>query len=381
MNAGGLIEEYGSIRPQYEAFTTSLEALLRTLLAAAEIEFFAIEPRTKTVQSFKGKIEREDKSGKYKAVSDITDLSGVRIIAYLQEDCNAIERLVKENFTIDDKNSVKKEEELDPDKFGYLSTHYVASLGEDRLKLLEFARFGGMKAEVQIRTLLQHTWAAIDWKFRYKEEREAPKGLRRRLFRISALLEAADNEFSAVKTEIDELRRAYAEEITKGDLDIPLNSESILSFIKTSPTAQAVFEVAKRAGYTILKSTPSSKFQSGFVGTAELAGIRTLNQLDAALNGLLPTLGEFFSYLSVERGDKATNPPQLVETAILRYPLLLTTAPAKRKTVYSRHQPPPGYAEAIEKYLKRDKARQGTSRSAGRRGAEVPTSTSRSKVK
>lgn len=349
MDAHTLIEEYRGLRPQYEAFTASLDALVRTLLNAAGIEFFAVEPRTKSLESFDGKIVREDKAGKYRTAVDVTDLSGVRIIAYLQEDCDRIETLIKDSFQVDSENSVRKEDELDPDKFGYLSTHYVVGFAAERLKLLEFSRFRGMKAEIQIRTLLQHTWAAIDWKFRYKEEQEAPKSLRRRLFRISALLEAADNEFSAVNTAINELRERYSQDISKGDLRINLNSESLRTFVAESRTAQEIIRIAQVAG---VRLSPKHEGEAPYRSLISVAGtmeIETLHQLDAALERALPRAREFFELVvkkrSEEEGELRT--PQLFGAAMLRMVLVLVAPEDKFGHLVSGVNFAPTYAEAL----------------------------------
>ena len=200
-----LITEFRSKRSLYEDFTNEISQLIATLLRVKKIDVSSIEPRTKSIASFEEKVLRDDKAGKYEQLLDVTDLSGIRIICFLEEDCSSVCRIIEDNFDIDRANSTDKSAELDENRFGYLSTHYVLSLNGNRSKLPEFARFQDLKAEIQVRTLLQHTWAAIDWKFRYKTEREAPKSLKRRLFRISALLEAADNEFSAVHHELKQL--------------------------------------------------------------------------------------------------------------------------------------------------------------------------------
>ena len=171
MESGQLSRAFRNKRETYDAFTPSVESLLRNLISTLNVEPFAFEARTKTMSSFDEKIQREDKSGKYSSFDDVTDLSGVRIICYLQEDCDQICHLIEDEFDIDKENSSSKQDELDPDKFGYLSTHYVVSLNAKRIQLKEFKAFADLKAEIQVRTLLQHTWAAIDWKFSIKKRR------------------------------------------------------------------------------------------------------------------------------------------------------------------------------------------------------------------
>ncbi|HVQ09332.1 MAG TPA: hypothetical protein VMS43_12945 [Allosphingosinicella sp.] len=351
-----LIEAYEALRPQYEALTSSLDTLLRTLLGNASIEYFSVEPRTKEMDSFSGKVRREEKKGKYKKLADVTDLSGVRIIAYLQEECDRISQLIEDNFSIDEENSARKEDELDPDKFGYLSTHYVISLTDNRTSLPEFSRYSGMKAELQIRTLLQHTWAAIDWRFRYKGEREAPKPLRRRLFRISALLEAADNEFSGVKVEIDSLRQQYSEEIVRGELGIAINSESVRSYAEESSSWRVIVGAGRKAGIKVPSGDPGGMFKN-FIGTANILGIDDLAKLDAMLRQHAGDSERFFSEIApIISERRAGVPAYLYDTGIVRYFLFSIASAAHRKQISADFPWADGLEEALSSVPKPKKA-------------------------
>ena len=342
-------EEYAVARPQYASFTLSLEQLLTSLLNGEGIDFFTIEPRTKSLESLNEKINREDKEGKYSALSDITDLSGIRIISYLGKDCVNICKTIEENFDIDYINSIKKEDELDPDKFGYLSTHYVLSLKANRLSLPEFSNFKALKAEVQVRTLLQHTWAAIDWKFRYKGKSDAPKEIQRRLFRISALLEAADNEFSAVSHQLDQIRKGYAAEISGGDLKIPINLESINSFIIQSPLAKKIILSARKNKIRKPENdSPSSGYEKLY-STLQILEISTIGELADELTKI-KNYDAFFADLyknSMTEIGKSDLP--LVDLATIRYALYYLAKPNLRQLIQQRASLSKGYPLAINK--------------------------------
>jgi putative GTP pyrophosphokinase len=223
-------------------------------------------------------------------------------------------------------------------------------LNDSRSKLKEFSSFKGMRAEIQVRTLLQHTWASIDWKFRYKEEREAPRELRRRLFRISALLEAADNEFSSVKHEIERIREQYSKSIGKGNLDIAINTESVLSYINESDIAKEVISAARKAGIMILEASDSQPL-NWLVSTLEIIGITSLRDSDNRLRQLAPEATVFFKYVS--DWLKEENPlvkRALVRPAMLRYLLLRSVSPDTRKEVARKYAPVTGCGEAIASY-------------------------------
>ena len=58
----------------------------------------------------------------------MTDLLGVRIITYFPDEVDKAAKLVEREFCVDPDNSVDKRSILDPDRFGYLSLHYVLTL-------------------------------------------------------------------------------------------------------------------------------------------------------------------------------------------------------------------------------------------------------------
>jgi putative GTP pyrophosphokinase len=60
-------------------------------------------------------------------------------------------------------------------------------------------QYADIRAEIQVRTALQHAWSAVHHKLEYKSSTEAPPELRRRLFRLSALFELADEQFSELR--------------------------------------------------------------------------------------------------------------------------------------------------------------------------------------
>ena len=120
---------------------------------------------------------------------------GIRIIVYYLEDLNKISEIIEKEFNVDYGNSINKLETLDPDRFGYRSIHYVVGISITRSSETEWRPYTNFKAEIQIRTVLQHAWAEIDHKLIYKQNREVPKDLRRKLSRLIALLELADEQF------------------------------------------------------------------------------------------------------------------------------------------------------------------------------------------
>lgn len=154
-----------------------------------------IESRTKGTDSIREKVDRKQ----IQRIDELTDLSGIRIIVYYQDDIDAIETIISENFEIDKDNSTNKSELYKSNEFGYLSAHYIISTNQERLRLDEWKNTIGLKAEIQVRTVLQHSWASISHELSYKKDYEIPKSLERKLFRLAGLFELADEEFLNIR--------------------------------------------------------------------------------------------------------------------------------------------------------------------------------------
>lgn len=184
-----ILQEYDSSKNVLDNLDKILLTLVSSLLEQKNIRVHQVQTRVKDRDSLENKIIR--KNEKYKSLSDITDVVGVRIITYFDDEVDQIADLIKEEFNIDKNNSVDKRK-IDSDRFGYRSLHYVACLKEDRTKLPEYSSCGEQKFEFQIRTILQHSWAEIEHGLGYKGEFEIPSSEKRTFYRVAALLEQAD---------------------------------------------------------------------------------------------------------------------------------------------------------------------------------------------
>ncbi len=293
---------------RYEKFTNKLKNLIIELLQKHNIEIAQIESRTKSVESFVEKIKRKDYSN---PLEEITDLVGIRIITYYKEDVDKIGEIIKKEFEVDWGNSIDKAQTLDPDRFGYLSVHYVVSLSSSRKELTEWKDFKNIKAEIQVRTVLQHAWAAIDHKLRYKTAKEVPKNLRRQLFRLSALLELADEEFSSLRERIEKVEERYLQNVEVGRLDIELDLNSLEIYFNATKQYDKWEEIAHEIGFPKIAYpkeiqkvvlTESKRF---LLKILNLVGIKTLKELDAILKDAATNWGKEvlsnFYEISLER--------------------------------------------------------------------------------
>ncbi len=134
-----ILQEYEQQCALYSDFTEKIEKLIRDLIKEKSIKIHSIPSRLKNSDSLKKKLDRKERE--YSKLSDITDISGIRVITYFADDVDAVAKVIEEEFDIDRENSVDKRALLDPDRFGYISLHYVAKLPNSRLQLTEYRRF------------------------------------------------------------------------------------------------------------------------------------------------------------------------------------------------------------------------------------------------
>jgi putative GTP pyrophosphokinase len=222
------IKWYSENKIVYEQLSKKVESIIQEILIDQKIPIHAIYSRAKEIDSFSKKIE----DTKYNnPILQITDLSGIRIIAYVESDLDKISKIIEDHFEIDKENSIDKSKSLGTDKVGYRSIHFIGKLPNDRIKLPEYKKFGDLCFEIQIRTILQHSWAEIEHDKNYKFSGELPNYLKRRFKVLAGVLELADREFNQIAFEIDKYSASVNADTKKGKLDINIDSTSIKSYL------------------------------------------------------------------------------------------------------------------------------------------------------
>lgn len=248
--------------------------ILKELLVDNNIQTHQISARTKNKNSLSKKID--SKKNKYKKLSDITDICGIRVITYLESDVNKVAELIEKEFEIDKENSIDKRN-LKSDQFGYRSLHYVVSFDELRSQISEFRKYNGLKFEIQVRSILQHAWAEIEHDLGYKGEITIPEHFKRNFNRLSALLETADIEFDRLKKDLNEYEHNVTATILTFPNEVLIDQASLSSFVKNN-------EIFEKARKIISRNTKCEFFDSiDYVGELErfsLFEINTIGELE-----------------------------------------------------------------------------------------------------
>ena len=77
-----------------------------------------------------------------------------------------------------------------------------------------------------------------------------PKALRRRLFRLSALLELADEDFMRLRDETVSLTQTIERRLAEGETNLEINVLTVEEFLRTSEAVAIIVEHAKQAGFS-----------------------------------------------------------------------------------------------------------------------------------
>lgn len=235
------------VRERAERFAPQLHQLIGQLLGVYKINVAQLQYRVKDLDS----IDRKWEIHAYSRPDQLTDLIGVRIVTFYEDEVLAVSEMIRREFLIDSTNSGNKWVDRLPEEFGYRSEHLVASLGSPRSEQAEWRPFNDLKFEFQVRSELQHAWASVSHKLDYKAPSSVPNEIRRRLFRLSALLELADQEFVLIRNEIRKVVDEFRNDIGNGRLDIPLNQISLAEFLAAKVDLGHWEQVGEKAGMAV----------------------------------------------------------------------------------------------------------------------------------
>lgn len=242
------IQQYESLFPQYEAFAARLHQLIKDLLSSSDIKYHFIESRAKSLISFTEKLDRPEKDY-INPLVQIQDLIGLRIVVYYADDVARVGELIRKEFRVIEQEVAHQQESYSVDTFGYLSLHYITQLSKTRCNLVEWNVIKDLSFEIQVRTVLQHSWAAVSHALQYKHESDVPQSLRRKLYRLAGLFELADEQFIDIRNIGTAARRDAQRSISAGEDDVLLNYETLTAFMTTWSEFPALIEKMEKMGY------------------------------------------------------------------------------------------------------------------------------------
>lgn len=196
MNKDSIYEEYKKKLPDYERIERNVKGAINEFLTTQNIPLLTISSRIKDFDSFYEKISRKSYENPF---DDNEDFCGIRIVLYYLEDIEKVEKIIEKNFKIQESDN--KSDKLELNEFGYRSKHLIIKINNSWCVTPNYKGLENIKVEIQIRTSLMHTWAAIEHQLGYKANQELDEKLKRKLYLISAKLEDADMQFQEIKNQ------------------------------------------------------------------------------------------------------------------------------------------------------------------------------------
>ncbi len=245
------IEQYRLVYPRYKKYGQVLQQVLEKV-AIAFAPLAIVQTRPKSMTSFAEKAIR--KKNKYRdPLLRMTDLCGGRIITQTPTEVEVISKFIEEHFEIDRGNSVDVSQRLKPTEFGYRSIHYIVQFKRGVFPTKKIPveipeelypdEASPMKAEIQVRTTLEHAWAAFAHDRMYKSTFTIPPKWQRELAVLAGMLEEVDHSFSRIQAGLQTYEASYGAYMSEEQMR---NEMEILETVRTCDPQNVV--LAHRIG-------------------------------------------------------------------------------------------------------------------------------------
>jgi ppGpp synthetase/RelA/SpoT-type nucleotidyltranferase len=226
------VDKYSTVAARYEEMANIIQLIFERVKKRYNLEAI-IQVRRKKIPSFSEKILRK-KSKYINPVCQLTDLCGARIITALPSEVKRVCHFIEKHFEIDWENSVDVSQRHQLAEFGYRSVHYIVSFKKGAFTHHEFGDIKiskmvypdpkcPMKAEIQVRTLLEHAWAVFSHDKMYKKAFKIPDKWVRNLAALAAILEETDNSFEKIQMELENYTSNYGAYMTNEQIIEEIN--------------------------------------------------------------------------------------------------------------------------------------------------------------
>ena len=198
------------LEPEYE----SLEPILRECLAELKriiiaqlrkvqnpelVRIKLTEARVKSLASIWGKAQKKEWKVQ-EILKETKDMVGFRIVCANIEDVHRVKELLLSNPRIKEIPGSEEDRIAIPTPSGYRDFKFYVKYETGDFK------YSTVICEIQIRTVLQDSWATLSHKDIYKEGDALPESLKKLSFCLSQLLDVADQIAQDIREQVSEKR-------------------------------------------------------------------------------------------------------------------------------------------------------------------------------
>jgi putative GTP pyrophosphokinase len=200
---------------------------------------------------------------------------------------------------------------------------YFVSIPPNWAELSEWKPYEGLSVNVDVQTLLQYALERAESDLPYHWRRSYPESVQEKLVEYYSLVAAADECFDGIWPAIEALRSRYEESVLRGDLDVAVDGDSLVAYLRSSDTVAEHVRIGIAAGldpdddYEVNHLT----VEQGLLWVLTRHEIETLRELDDFLQGAVTRASEVLGdivRLSAEAGlELAAAPDLIVEWLVL----------------------------------------------------------------
>jgi ppGpp synthetase/RelA/SpoT-type nucleotidyltranferase len=214
------VEEFIKILPSYRIYARVLQTVLDKAVKRY-MPLAIVKTRSKSIASFGEKALLKKHVGRYSdPVNRMTDLCGGRIIVPTKAEVGVISEFIENHFEIDSENSVDVSKKLKPSEFGYRGVHYIVQFKPNVFPTRDVdveipKEIFGLRAEIQVKTILEHAWGVFTHDRAYKGAFKIPEKWEREMAALAAILEDADSSFARVEDGLKRYAASYGAYMTE----------------------------------------------------------------------------------------------------------------------------------------------------------------------
>jgi len=227
------LEKFIKILPSYRIYARVLQTVLDKAVKKYT-PLAIVQTRSKSIASFGEKALLKKHVGRYSdPVNRMTDLCGGRIIVPTKAEVGAISEFIEDHFEIDRENSVDVSKKLKPSEFGYRGVHYIVEFKQGVFPTKDIdvevpKEVFGLRAEIQVKTILEHAWGVFTHDRAYKGAFKIPEKWEREMAALAAILEDADSSFAIVEDGLKRYAASYGAYMTEEKMQEQIENLKII---------------------------------------------------------------------------------------------------------------------------------------------------------